>query len=280
MNNSVSFKFGDYQCIALRDTFDNLDLITMYPDIKPADLTQLYRKHNMKPVDKFEITCLVIKTGKHNVLIDTGWGEVSMPNSGMLIKNMAEAHISPAEIDIIVHSHCHPDHIGGNTDSKGKNNFPNAKHFISQDEFNFWNSNPSLESAGDKKQDILKYLQKNVFAIIDHFEVKPDKTEFIPGFSFIKAPGHTPGHSICSVSSGTQKMYCLGDVFHSPVGILNPTWRMEIDNSIEQAIDTRLRTLEMVASSRAIAFGYHLPFPGIGQILKENGGYLFKPMQL
>jgi glyoxylase-like metal-dependent hydrolase (beta-lactamase superfamily II) len=282
MNQHIfPFKLGDFQCLAIRDTVSEAEEPTsLYPEITRAQYEQLYRQYHIQPSDSFDTICLLIRTGRRTILIDTGWGDSPRPNTGMLISNLQSKGISSQDIDIVINSHGHPDHIGGNTNAQGEPNFPHARYYIGRSEYEFWASNPELKEIGDKAPTILAFVKKNLFSIQDRFEVVEDEAEILPGVRFIRSPGHSPGHTACSITSGNERLISIGDVFHHPLGILNPRWRMCVDTSLKQTIDTRVRMLEMATSTGALIFGSHLPFPGLGHIVKQNAVCLWRPLQV
>ncbi len=146
--NSESFRFkvGDYDCIAVSDgthTYTPPGFpppATLLLSNAPAEsLEPVLRKHGL-PVPWLEWTspyiCLVIDTGKHRVLVDTGAGRL-VPTTGRLLQNLLAENIAPEDIDMVVITHGHPDHLGGNTDNEGKLSFPNARYIMWKDEWEF-----------------------------------------------------------------------------------------------------------------------------------------------
>jgi glyoxylase-like metal-dependent hydrolase (beta-lactamase superfamily II) len=277
-NDSFRFNLGTYRCIVIRDTIWDMELNSTYPEITCERFEQLFNHFKMQPIDKFEVNCLFLKNEKYNILIDSGWGNSRQANTGTLLQNLINEGIQPQEIDFVIHTHGHPDHIGGNTNLDGVPNFPNAKYILSENEWNFWNTNPKLEEAGDKKETILACLKKNLFDIKDRFEIVKTDFDFIPGLRYINAPGHTPGHAVCQIISDSDQLICTGDVYHHPFGISFPDWRMPMDFSTEQAINTRIRIREKAVSTNAMVFGCHLPFPCLGQVEKHDNEYIWKPV--
>jgi glyoxylase-like metal-dependent hydrolase (beta-lactamase superfamily II) len=278
MQCTYNFKVGNIECTSILDSVWELNLSDLYPDVQKDQFDTVYSQYKISPIKKFDISCLFLKTEKHNILIDTGWGESAQPDTGMLLPNMQKAGINPGEIDIIIHTHGHPDHIGGNTNANSRLNFPNARHYMSKAEMDFWSSNPDLADMGDKKSTTLACVSKNLLSIKDRFYSVGDSGEILPGLKLIKTAGHSPGHSACIVTTGSNCLLCVGDVFHNPLGILKPEWRMIVDNPAEDAEKSRMLMIEMASSANALVFGNHLPFPGVGYIIKKGDVYLWKPL--
>jgi glyoxylase-like metal-dependent hydrolase (beta-lactamase superfamily II) len=278
MQSSYHFKMGNFNCMSILDSVWELNLSELYPEVPKEEFEQIYHQYSIKPIKKFDISCLFLKSSEHNILIDTGWGESTLPKTGLLITNMRNAGVKPEDIDIVIHTHGHPDHIGGNTNAKGELNFPNARHYISKAEMDFWSSNPDLADMGDKKSTTLDCLNKNVLNIKNRFTTFEYDSEILPGLKSIMTHGHTPGHSAFIITTGSDRLICVGDVFHNPLGILKPEWRMIVDNPAEEAKKSRILMIEMASSAKALVFGNHLPFPGIGHIINQDAVYRWKPL--
>jgi glyoxylase-like metal-dependent hydrolase (beta-lactamase superfamily II) len=104
-------------------------------------------------------TCLFINTGRNRVLVDTGGGAGSVPSGGKLLQNLQAEGIEHMDIDVVILTHGHPDHIGGNTNAKGKPAFPNARYVMWKDEWDFWISEPDLAQL-KVEDDIKQLIQK------------------------------------------------------------------------------------------------------------------------
>ena len=149
MNTEIyRFKVGTFECITVSD-----GTLTYTPPMFPPPATflftnapkelldQVLREHNLQPEQWVEwispYICVVIDTGKHRVLMDTGAGGLG-PNTGKLLQNLQAGGVTPRDIDTVILTHGHPDHIGGNTDAEGKLAFPNARFVMWKDEWDFW----------------------------------------------------------------------------------------------------------------------------------------------
>ena len=142
-NGSFHFNIGTFECIAVSDgthtyappTFPP-PAVLLFANAPRERLEETLRKHNLYPGQWVEwvspYICLVVNTGEHRVLVDTGAGGLE-PSTGKLIQNLKAVGIAPEDIDTVIITHAHPDHIGGITDIEGRLAFPNAKYVMWQD---------------------------------------------------------------------------------------------------------------------------------------------------
>ncbi|MFQ6115833.1 MAG: MBL fold metallo-hydrolase [bacterium] len=112
----------------------------LFANAPKGHLEQALREHNLQPKQWVEwvspYTCLLINTGRYQVLVDTGAGGL-VPSTGNLLQNLRMEGIDPEDIDTVIITHGHPDHIGGNTDSEGKPAFPSARYVMWKHEWDF-----------------------------------------------------------------------------------------------------------------------------------------------
>ncbi|HKG99196.1 MAG TPA: MBL fold metallo-hydrolase [Bradyrhizobium sp.] len=228
------------------------------------------------PADKLAtpFTTLLVNTGSKLVLLDTGTGGQIAPTAGTLEANLAAAGIDPKAIDQIVISHFHPDHINGIKDRHGKLIFPNAEILVPESEWAYWMNEANISAAPPGLK--LSFLNfRRVFS-----NIARDVTRFQPGsevasgISTIAAPGHTPGHTVFTIQSGSESMMVLSDTTQHPaIFARHPEWQPIFDMDGEVAVGTRKKLLDRAATDRMLVTGYHFPFPACGHIVKTTTGY-------
>jgi glyoxylase-like metal-dependent hydrolase (beta-lactamase superfamily II) len=228
-----------------------------------------------------EQNILVMNTGRHLVLFDTGMGSSDMfgPTPGKMMANLKVAGIDPAAIDAVVCTHAHCDHVWGIVDENGKPNFPNAQIYISQADFDFWTDEAKLSMTDPAyMKPFVEGARKNLIPNRDRIVFFKDGEEFIPGIQAMAAPGHTVGHTMFLMTSGGKTFAAIGDTTHHHVLLLEkPLMEFAYDTDPKQSAKTRYRILDMLAAQRIPMIAYHFPWPGIGHVAKQGEGFQFYP---
>ena len=289
-NETFRFKTGKLECIAVSD-----GTLTYAPPTFPPPATLLFAnaprerleqallEHNLQPEQWVEWTspyiCLVVNTGDHLVLADTGAGDLA-PTTGRLLQNLEAEGIAPEDIDTVILTHGHPDHIGGNTDAEGKPAFPNARHIIWKDEWDFWTSEQAEQRLDEHLREVLvKFARDNLPPIQGQVDLFDRETEIVPGIRAVAAPGHTPGHMALEISSEGEQLLCISDVALHPIHLEQPDWYAVVDFAPEQVVATRRRLLGMAAARKALVLAFHFPFPGLGRIVQKGEGWQWQPVE-
>lgn len=276
-----SFKVGNFECMAVSDGTH-----TYTPPIFPPPATFLFanapregleealREHNLQP-EKWDewvspYICMVVNTGEHQVLVDTGADGLG-PNTGKILQNLKARGIAPEDIDTVIITHGHPDHIGGNTDTEGKPAFPKARYVMWKDEWDFWTSEQAeLQLDEHSKEVLLKFARKNLPPIEGQLDLVDQETEIVPGVCAVAAPGHTPGHMALAISSRDEQLLCISDVVLHPIHLEQPEWYAAVDYDPKQVVTTRSRLLNRAAAEKALVLAFHFPFPGLGYVMQKG----------
>ena len=224
-------------------------------------------------------TTTVVRTPQHTVAIDASLGEFGPPTAGHWRKNLAGAGIDPSQVDTVVISHFHGDHISGLRGKDGTATFPNARIMVPEAEWAFWMDDGQMSRAPEGMKAAFENVRR-VFGPIAA-EVVPftDGQELVPGLRVISAHGHTPGHSVFLVADGDDQLLVWSDTTNKPeLFVRNPTWQAVFDMDGEQATATRRKLLDMAAAERMPVAGYHFPFPAIGYIARDGDSYEYVPV--
>lgn len=282
-SGSYRFTVGRFECFAVSDGTN------VYPDPAPllfanAPTPQLERAlhaHHIQPAEWVEwtntYTCLLIATGTHHVLVDTGAGSLA-PTTGRLLQNLGAIGIVPAAIDIVILTHGHPDHIGGTIDGVGNPAFPNARFVMWRSDWEFWTMPVERAQGNPLLEFMVPFAHQHLLPLQDRIDLLDDEMEIVSGVHAIAAPGHTPGHLALAIASGGQQLLHLADAVGHPIHVEHPEWVMAVDILPEQAITTRRRLLQRAVAEQSLVSAFHLPFPGIGHIIPAGEHWQWQPI--
>jgi len=238
-------------------------------------------KANFLPPDRMMIpfTPVIVNTGTQVVLFDTGNGAPRRASgAGRVAATLASAGFSPDQIDVVVLTHFHPDHIGGLMEG-GKPLYANARYITGETEFNFWTPKALGDSGNASMAARSRLVQSNVVPLAEKMTFLKSEGEVVPGIRSIEAFGHTPGHMAFHIESGSNRLLLWGDVTnHYVVSLQQPDWHVSFDMDKEKAVVARKKVLDMVAAEKILATGYHMPFPAVGHVEKKGAGYRWVPV--
>ena len=228
-----------------------------------------------------EQNALVLNTGSRLVLFDTGMGKSTLfgPTTGKLMASLGAAGIDAKDIDAVVATHAHCDHVWGIMSDDGKPHFPNAQIYISQADFDFWTDEKKLAVKDPAYMKVfVEGARKNLLPNRDRIVFFKDGQEFLPGIQAIAAPGHTVGHTCFMITSDGKSFCAIGDLTHHQVLLVEkPRIEFAYDTDPRQSASTRVRVLDMLAANRIPLMAYHFPWPGIGHVAKRGDGFRFVP---
>jgi len=241
----------------------SLDLLS---NIDPSEAHRMQSASSRKAPPILEINCYLLRGAGHTILVDTGTGS-SRPSGGKLASSLTLARVEPGEIDTILLTNAHPDHVGGLVGADGQIMFPHAELLVHQREFRFWNDDRHLSQANARAQGNF-LIARQIFRCY-HDKLRTfDQGEVLPGIRAMPLPGHTAGHTAYLLESQDQGVLVWGDIVHFPhIQVTQPEVSIAFDQDPGLAMATRSQILK-----QAIA-GMHLGAPGFARIKQTGSGY-------
>ncbi len=275
-------KLGDMEVIALNDGVVRRPLAAEFVRNAPlADVQALLKSQNL-PTEYIDIpfTAFLIVAGNRRTLIETGFADNGAPTTGRLMANLNAAGFKADDIDTVILSHYHGDHINGVRNKAGQLVFPKAKIMVPAVEHAFWMDDARMAAAPDAMRGAFQNVRK-VFAGLSADQLVQFQAgqEVVPGITSVAAYGHTPGHTLFVAQSKGEKFAYVADITNVPqLFARNPDWAVQFDMNAEQARDVRRKTFEMLVKDKMMAGGFHFPFPAFGRIETMGNGFEFKPV--
>lgn len=275
------YKVGDMVVTAINDGFARRPLEGF---IRNAELSavQAAMQAAFLPTDALSIsfTTLAIQNGAQLTLLDTGNGDSGAPTSGVWMRNFRAAGFTPEQVNRVVFSHFHGDHINGLRLRDGTLTFPNAEIVVPAPEWAFWMDEARMNGAPEAMRGAFQNVRRVFGPIAGNVKRFEPGAEVAPGVTSVGAFGHTPGHCTYMISSGSGKLMFMADLTNHPaLFVRNPDWSAVFDMDADTARATRRRMLDMAAAEKTQAHFYHAPFPATGFIAKSGSGFEFVPVQ-
>lgn len=276
-------QLGQFEITALYDGAIELDT-KLLKNASAADLQRLLSRMFVgNPKMQTAVNAYLINTGSHLVLVDAGAAKLFGPSLGYVLQNMKAAGYDPAQVDTVIITHLHGDHMGGLNDASGQPLFPKARVLVSQADNDFWLSQKVADAAPTTVQPFFKMARDSAapYLASGQWHTFAEGSMLVPGISAVKANGHTPGHTAYAIESEGQKLLIWGDLVHAhAVQFSRPGVSIEFDIDQKQAIATRRSIMKTMAASKSLVAGMHLPFPGIGHVRAEGKGrYSWVPIE-
>ncbi len=227
-------------------------------------------------------TGFLVNTGKQLILVDAGAGTwYGGAALGHLAGNFRSAGYTPEEVDLVLVTHLHSDHIGGLTTQDGKRVFPNADVYVAKAESDFW---LSPEIAAKAPKDVQPFFQSAQAIAGPYIKAGKWRTfsgseTIVDGMQLVPLHGHTPGHTGYEFSSKGHKILFWGDTIHAQrVQLQHPELTVVFDIDPTAAAATRNQLLPRLAREGVVIAGPHMSFPGLGRLHKEGSGYSWAPV--
>lgn len=252
--------------------------------IAPGAVTRLL-EHRYVPEDgkglQTAVNAYLVQRGDHLTLIDTGTAQCFGPGLGQVLGNLRRAGYDPAQVDDVLLTHAHPDHLCGLLDAYDQVAFPNATVWLSAADAGYW-LDPASEATAPQGVRFAFALARKAVA---PYAAAGTLRRFVPGdalptgITALDSHGHTVGHVSYRLDGGSgQQLLVWGDIVHfHAVQFAQPQAAYEADSDRAAAIASRRRIMAQAADQGWWVAGAHLPFPGLGHVRREGAAFAWVP---
>ena len=280
----TTISVGNVEITAVHDGDGALPISMVFPGVDP----ELWLPYQQKYPECFNgdnnenialpFECYVIRSEGHTILVDTGVGSMATnPGTvtafaggvdGRLLLDLQTAGVNKEDIDTVFLTHLHPDHVGWNVNNDGPTpvpSFPNARYVFHQDDWEAFRPPRDSEVFG------FTFWEETLAPLEGAGVIEPLSGEhsITSEITAILTPGHTPGSMSLAIDSGGEKALVMGDVFHGPPQVSEPSWVFAFDADPDTAVQSRSRMLDRAEAENAIMAICHST--GFGRIVLQEG---------
>ena len=271
---------GNVEIVALQDSPFLMSPRVLVPEHAEEMLAEYADELDGRQLLMNSITTYLLRSSGKNILVDTGVGGRRRPGMppGKLDETLRTAGISPSDIDLVVHTHLHIDHVGWNTveDEKGASRvfFDRARFLIQQVEWDYWMTPEMLAQPRNL------HLVECVKPLGDagRVDFQAGEVAIDENLTFVATPGHTPGHVAIGIVSAGERAIIIGDASHHRVHLQHPDWQVTMDNDRVLAAQTRARLFDRAEAENRVLMAGHWTYPGMGSIVRVDGKRTFRAL--
>jgi len=232
----------------------------------------------------FSFHSFVIKTGRHTILVDACIGnDKERPTrpqfhrmKSPFIDDLARLGVKPEDVDYVMCTHLHWDHVGWNTrllDGKWVPTFPNARYIVGRTEYDYWHTRFQRGDQGvhliSFEDSVLPVVREGRAVVVD------DDYELEKGIWLEPCPGHSPGHVLINLASNGAQALASGDVIHHRIQLAFPELSTIADTDRALARTTRTALIERLADSPTVLLPAHFPPPVFGRVVRSERGFAY-----
>ncbi|MCW6536758.1 MBL fold metallo-hydrolase [Sphingomonas lycopersici] len=264
-------RIGDIEVLVISDGVLPLPTQTMSTNVDPAEREAWFKDMFLGP-DAFDwaLNVLLVQSGDQTILVDAGLGGQfsGFPRAGQSLRRLEAAGVDLGSVTDIVLTHMHMDHVGGLLGDDVKSRLrPDLRIHVAAAEVDFWDS-PDF-SHTDMPAPVPDVLRSTAKQFLDQYHNKlqtfENEHEVAPGVVARRTGGHTPGHSLVTVTSGGERLTFAGDILF-PVAFDHPEWHNGFEHDPEESVRVRVRFLQEAAASGELVVATHMPFPSVGRV--------------
>lgn len=272
MSRIARHQIGDFEIVVMKDggtEFDN----EVFPDQDESRISELLAIAGKNKIET-NFHAVLFRSAQQCVLVDAGAREFFGPGGGQFPLAMEEANLAASDVDTLVVTHLHPDHVGGMFTKGGEAVFPNAELVVTEKEHAYWTDDSHFASADEHKRNWQTIATSVLESYGERVKVTHGDADIVPGISFVDIPGHTAGHAGVRLESGGQQFIHTADILHAPdLQLSDPNISAIFDSDKAVAIATRKRILDMISVDHILFTGSHFLNCQIGYLERSGMGY-------
>ena len=262
---SYSIKVGNVELVSVSDGFPTRSPFMPFPDTTIEQWREFPEllKEGDQIGSRYGTTA--VRSGGKLIIVDTG---LQAPD-GILMEDMKAKGVEPEEVDLVVFTHLHPDHVGWNL-TAGRPTFPKARYLIPQKDWDYWTKPEVVKDAEHITNQVLPLKDHNVIDFMgDDYKITDELTT-------VSTPGHTPGHVSIAIASQGERAYILGDVAHNPAQAHYTDWCPIFDVDPDASRKTRHEVLDMLEAEGILVSAGHFPDPGFGHFVRGGNRRMWR----
>jgi len=263
-------KIGNVEIVPLLDIEFSFPFSNVFPDV-PASAWEPYERLYPKATQKgnylTNASVYALRAGGQTVIVDAGIGPGA---GGKLDADLRAKGIDRAEVDVVIFTHLHPDHVGWAV-RDGKAFFSKARHVIPKADWEYFRS-PGQAAQNQHVAAMEPLAQAGAIELVE------GEKSVTPELTLLPTPGHTPGHQSILIASAGERAYVVGDVVHHPAQLQETAWCPDFDADKVTSTASRRKLLDRLESEGCLFAACHFPAPGLGRIAVVDGRRSFKPL--
>jgi glyoxylase-like metal-dependent hydrolase (beta-lactamase superfamily II) len=283
---TLTFNVGDMRVDRIiEQELPGFDPFEFFPNLTKEELEEHRAMLEPNALDPktgllvFTMQSYVVRAGGLNILIDSCIGNDKnrptrplwhMKTDTTYMDALKRAGLTVEDIDVVMCTHLHPDHVGWNTmlvDGKWVPTFPKARYLIGRREWDFWSTEDDEDNAPVLADSVQPIFDAGLADLVSDDHVVCDEVRLRP------TPGHTPGHVSIVISSKGETAIITGDLMHHPCQMARTDWRSAFDTDGDMAEKTRHAFLAEMADENTLVIGTHFATPAAGRVKRDGAGY-------
>lgn len=265
-------KLGEIELLALSDGSFEIPTENLLANASQGQLQRVIEQ-GVLPEGGYELTMspLLLRIEGMNLLLDAGYGS-GAETSGRLVGWLDEVGIGPNDIDLVLLSHGHADHVGGLIDDQGQPVFSSAELALAEAEWEHWRPDPEAQDENP----FTRLTRRALGILADRVRLLGEEEQLLPGVNTRVVAGHTPGHLLVTLEADGERLLLLNDLVLHPIHLEHPEWYALADH--DGPMNVRARRDTFADTVGMLCHAYHFPYPGIGRVRTAGDTWTWEPI--